>query len=86
VVPVAVLQRADDARLLADALSRAGLPLVEVTFRTKAAVEAIRILTAETDLLVGAGTILTVADVERAIDAGAAFCVMPGFSSVVVYI
>jgi 2-dehydro-3-deoxyphosphogluconate aldolase/(4S)-4-hydroxy-2-oxoglutarate aldolase len=83
-VPVVALPRSELARPLADALVAGGLPCAEITFRTEAAEEAIEILTADNQLLVGAGTILTVSQVDRAIDAGASFIVSPGFDRSVV--
>ena len=80
VVPVGVLNDADDAVPLADALSKGGLPCAEVTFRTDAAEESIRrICESFPDMLVGAGTVLTTEQVERAHKAGAKFIVSPGF-------
>ena len=61
VVPVVVLEDAKDALPLAKALTEGGLPCAEVTFRTEAAEESIRLMTKEyPDMLVGAGTVLTV--------------------------
>ena len=80
VVPVVVLNDADDAVPLADALIKGGLPCAEVTFRTDAAEESIRrICESFHDMLVGAGTVLTTKQVERAYKAGAKFIVSPGF-------
>ena len=80
VVPVVVLNDADDALPLADALIKGGLPCAEVTFRTDAAEESIRrICESFPDMLVGAGTVLTTEQVERAHKAGAKFIVSPGF-------
>lgn len=80
VVPVVVLNDADDAVPLADALIKGGLPCAEVTFRTYAAEESIRrICESFPDMLVGAGTVLTTEQVERAHKAGAKFIVSPGF-------
>ena len=80
VVPVVVLNDADDAIPLADALIKGGLPCAEVTFRTDAAEESIRrICESFPDMLVGAGTVLTTKQVERAYKAGAKFIVSPGF-------
>ncbi len=85
IVPVIKLERAADARPLGKALLEGGLPVAEVTFRTGAAPEAIRILRAELPgLLVGAGTVLTPAQADAAIAAGAAFAVTPGFNPRVV--
>jgi len=61
-----------------DALVAGGLPVAEITFRTDAAEESIRRLAKRGDLLVGAGTVLTPQQADRAIDAGAAFLVAPG--------
>ena len=80
VVPVVVLNDADDAIPLADALIKGGLPCAEVTFRTDAAEESIRRICENfPDMLVGAGTVLTTEQVERAHKAGAKFIVSPGF-------
>lgn len=85
VVPVVVLNDAKDARPLAEALCEGGLPCAEVTFRTEAAEESIRSMTKEfPEMLVGAGTVLTVEQVDRAIDAGAKFIVSPGFDPEIV--
>lgn len=85
VVPVVVLNDANDAKPLADALVEGGLPCAEVTFRTEAAEESIRIMTnAYPDMLVGAGTILTTEQVDRAVTAGAKFIVSPGFDPEIV--
>ncbi len=84
-VPVIKIDKADDAIPLGKALMHGDLPLAEITFRTDAAEEAIRILTGELpELLVGAGTVLTVDQVERAVNAGAKFIVSPGFNPKVV--
>jgi 2-dehydro-3-deoxyphosphogluconate aldolase/(4S)-4-hydroxy-2-oxoglutarate aldolase len=84
-VPVVKIDQAKDAQALGKALFVGGLPVAEITFRTDAAEEAIRLLRRETpDLLVGAGTVLTVDNVKRAIDAGAQFMVAPGFNPKVV--
>ena len=85
VVPVVVLNDAKDARPLAEALCEGGLPCAEVTFRTEAAEESIRSMTKEfPEMLVGAGTVLTVEQADRAIDAGAKFIVSPGFDPEIV--
>lgn len=85
VVPVVVLNDARDAEKLADALVKGGLPCAEVTFRTEAAEESIRIMTQKyPKMLVGAGTVLTIEQVDRAVEAGAKFIVSPGFDSEVV--
>jgi len=79
-VPVIVLQDAGNAAPLGEALVAGGLPCAEVTFRTAAAAESIRIMAQNSDLLVGAGTVLTVAQVELAVDNGAKFIVSPGLN------
>ena len=84
IVPVIVLDDPDLARPLADALAEGGLPCAEVTFRTPRAAEALRLMAQDTRLLVGAGTVLTVAQVDAAIGAGAAYIVTPGYSREVV--
>lgn len=85
VVPVIAIDDAGAALPLADALIAGGLPVAEITFRTAAAAEVIAALKAERpDLLVGAGTILTVENLRRASDCGAAFGVSPGFNPQVV--
>ncbi|MEH1098924.1 bifunctional 4-hydroxy-2-oxoglutarate aldolase/2-dehydro-3-deoxy-phosphogluconate aldolase [Micromonospora sp. CPCC 205561] len=84
ILPVVVLDDARDAAPLAEALARGGLGCAEVTFRTDAAADAIRVMAERPDLLVGAGTVLTPAQVDRAVEAGARFVVTPGFSPAVV--
>lgn len=83
-VPVVVLEDADRAVPLAEALLKAGLPQMEITFRTAAAADAIlRISTQLPEMLVGAGTLLSPEAVERAVDAGSRFGVAPGFNPAV---
>jgi 2-dehydro-3-deoxyphosphogluconate aldolase/(4S)-4-hydroxy-2-oxoglutarate aldolase len=84
IVPVISLDRAKDAAPLAEALVAGNLPVAEVTFRTDAAAESIKTMSKRGDLLVGAGTVLNVDTVNRAVDAGAAFIVSPGFNPKVV--
>lgn len=85
IVPVVVLQDVKDAAPLAKALCAGGLPCAEVTFRTEAAEESIRIMTEMyPDMLVGAGTVLTTEQVNRAVSAGASFIVSPGFDPKIV--
>lgn len=79
IVPVIEIDDPSDAAPLADALAAGGITIVEITFRTPAGVEAVRAAAAETDSTVGAGTILSPADVDAAVDAGAAFGVSPGW-------
>lgn len=82
IVPVVKLNDAKDAVPLAKALVEGGIPCAEVTFRTDAAVESIKkMLEAYPDMLVGAGTVLTTAQVDAAIEAGAKFIVSPGLNS-----
>ena len=84
-IPVVVLNDANDAEPLAKALIEGGLPCAEVTFRTDAAQDGIRIISEEyPDMLVGAGTVLTIDQVERAVWAGAKFIVSPGFDPEIV--
>jgi 2-dehydro-3-deoxyphosphogluconate aldolase / (4S)-4-hydroxy-2-oxoglutarate aldolase len=83
-VPVVVLDDAADADGLAGALVAGGLPVAEVTFRTPAAQDSIRAMAARGDVLVGAGTVLTPAQVDQAVAAGARFVVSPGLSRAVV--
>ena len=85
VVPVVVLNDAKDALPLADALVEGGLPCAEVTFRTDAAEESIRLMAEKyPDMLVGAGTVLTIEQVDRSVKAGAKFIVSPGFDPEIV--
>jgi 2-dehydro-3-deoxyphosphogluconate aldolase/(4S)-4-hydroxy-2-oxoglutarate aldolase len=83
-VPVVVIDVEQHAMPLADALVAGGLPIAEITFRTNAAEAAIRTLAARGDLLVGAGTVLTTEQADRAIDSGATFIVAPGTNRQVV--
>jgi 2-dehydro-3-deoxyphosphogluconate aldolase / (4S)-4-hydroxy-2-oxoglutarate aldolase len=81
VVPVAVIDKEDDAVPVAEALMAGGLNIIEITFRTAAAEQAIRrIVTALPGMVVGAGTLLTAEQVERALAAGACFGVAPGLN------
>lgn len=85
IVPVIALDDAKDAKPLAEALCKGGLPCAEVTFRTDAAEESIRIMASEfPNMLVGAGTVLTTEQVDRAVNAGAKFIVSPGLNPKVV--
>ena len=79
VIPVVVIDDVAHAHQLADALVAGGLPCAEITFRTSAGAAAIRAIAGRDDILVGAGTVLNAADVDRAVDAGARFVVSPGF-------
>lgn len=85
IIPVVVLNDAKDAESLGKALLEGGLPCAEVTFRTDAAEESIRIMSEKfPELLVGAGTVLTTEQVDRAVAAGAKFIVSPGLNPKVV--
>ena len=81
IVPVIAIDGAEKAVPLAKALVAGGLPVAEVTFRTAAAEEAMRAIVREVpEMLVGAGTVLTYEQVDRALEAGAKFIVSPGFN------
>ena len=81
IVPVVAINDAKKAVPLAKALVAGGLPTAEVTFRTAAAEDAMRAITAEVpEMLVGAGTVLTPDQLDRALDAGSKFIVSPGFN------
>ena len=81
IVPVVVIDDVKNAIPLAKALCEGGLPCAEVTFRTDAAEEAIRIMAEQfPDMLIGAGTVLTIDQVDRAMAAGAKFIVSPGLN------
>lgn len=85
IVPVVVIEDAKDALPLGQALMEGGLPCAEVTFRTAAAEESIKIMAENfPDMLVGAGTVLTTEQVDRAVAAGAKFIVSPGTNPKVV--
>ncbi|MBE9927318.1 bifunctional 4-hydroxy-2-oxoglutarate aldolase/2-dehydro-3-deoxy-phosphogluconate aldolase [Cellulosimicrobium cellulans] len=85
VVPVVVVDDAAQGVLVASALRDGGLPVAEVTFRTAGARAAIEAIVREVpDVLVGAGTVVTAAQVDEAVDAGARFLVSPGLSAAVV--
>jgi 2-dehydro-3-deoxyphosphogluconate aldolase/(4S)-4-hydroxy-2-oxoglutarate aldolase len=84
-IPVIKLDHAEDALPLGQALIDGGLPVAEVTFRTDAAEESIRQISKHLpNLLVGAGTVLTIDQVKRSVDAGAQFIVSPGFNPTIV--
>ena len=83
-IPVVVIHDVHDAEPLARALIKGGLPIAEVTFRTDAAAEAIDIMAEIAGITVGAGTVLTPAQVEIAAEAGAQFFVSPGLRADVV--
>lgn len=85
IIPVVVLDDAKDALPLGKALIDGGLACAEITFRTPAAEESIRLMAKEyPDMLVGAGTVLNIEQVDRAVNAGAQFIVSPGINPKVV--
>lgn len=85
IVPVVVLRNIADAKPLAQALCDGGLPCAEVTFRTETAADCIKIMSEEfPNMLIGAGTVLTTAQADQAIKAGADFIVSPGLNPTVV--
>ncbi|HNX05601.1 MAG TPA: bifunctional 4-hydroxy-2-oxoglutarate aldolase/2-dehydro-3-deoxy-phosphogluconate aldolase [Opitutales bacterium] len=85
ILPVIVIDDADSAVPLAEALMAGGLASIEITFRTKAAAEAIRrIRAAVPEMLVGAGTLLNAENADAALEAGAQFGLAPGLSAEVV--
>ena len=79
VIPVLTIERVADAVALARALVAGGLPVIEVTLRTKAALDAIRAIAAQVpDCIVGVGTVTRISDIEAATAAGAEYLVSPG--------
>jgi 2-dehydro-3-deoxyphosphogluconate aldolase/(4S)-4-hydroxy-2-oxoglutarate aldolase len=79
VIPVLTIERAADAVPLARALATGGLPVIEVTLRTKAALDAIKAIARELpECIVGVGTVTRVSDIASAISAGAKYLVSPG--------
>ena len=84
VIPVVVIDDPSQAAPLGSALLLGGLPCAEVTLRTDSALESLRAMAENPDLLVGAGTVLRPAQVEAALHAGARYIVSPGFSASVV--
>jgi 2-dehydro-3-deoxyphosphogluconate aldolase/(4S)-4-hydroxy-2-oxoglutarate aldolase len=84
VVPVIVLDDPRAAKPLAGALTAGGLPVAEVTFRTEAAEQTITAMAEDPALMIGAGTVISAGQVDRAVAAGARFVVSPGFSAEVV--
>jgi len=84
-VPVVVIDDAADAIPTAEALKAGGVPIMEITLRTKAGLSAIEsVAKAVPDILVGAGTVLSTEQAEKAISAGAKFIVLPGFDAGIV--
>ena len=84
IIPVIAMNSAADAGPLADALVAGGLPCAEITFRTAAGADAVKVMAERGDILVGAGTVLKVDQVKLAVDNGASFIVSPGFNPKVV--
>ncbi len=85
IIPVIALNDTKDAIPLAKALLEGGIPAAEVTFRTAAAEESIRLIAEKyPEMLVGAGTVLTTEMADRAVNAGAKFIVSPGLNPIVV--
>lgn len=84
IVPVVAIHNADHAPALAEVLTEGGLPCAEITFRTDAAEQAIKKMSRTPDMLIGAGTVLSVEQARKAVNAGARFIVSPGFNPKVV--
>lgn len=81
IVPVVVLDKAEDAIPLANALLAGGVNFMEITLRTACALDAIKLVSANVpDMIVGAGTVINVEQAKKAVDAGAKFIVSPGLS------
>jgi 2-dehydro-3-deoxyphosphogluconate aldolase/(4S)-4-hydroxy-2-oxoglutarate aldolase len=80
VIPVLVIDRVEDALPIARALVEGGLPVLEVTLRTPAALDAIRAMKEVEGAIVGAGTVLNPAQFEQAVEAGSEFVVSPGLT------
>ncbi len=81
VIPVLTMEEGIDPAALAETLVAAGLPVIEVTLRTPAALDAIRAMAKVEGAVVGAGTVLNEAQLAQAIDAGARFVVSPGLTN-----
>jgi 2-dehydro-3-deoxyphosphogluconate aldolase/(4S)-4-hydroxy-2-oxoglutarate aldolase len=84
VLPVLTIASVENARAIADGLLAGGLPIAEVTLRTDSALPALRVLADAGGIAVGAGTVLSVDDAKRAVDAGATYLVSPGITPAVV--
>jgi len=78
-IPVLALADAAAADPIADALAAGGLPVAEITLRTPSAIRVVERMARRAEMIVGAGTVLTVAQAQQALDAGAQFMVSPGF-------
>lgn len=83
-IPVLGEARSEYAGILVDALHAARLPVLEITQRHPEALQLVRLMSTETDLIIGAGTVLNVTQAWACLEAGARFLVSPGFSSEVV--
>jgi 2-dehydro-3-deoxyphosphogluconate aldolase/(4S)-4-hydroxy-2-oxoglutarate aldolase len=85
IIPVIAIDRLENVLPLADALIKGKLPLMEITYRTNIAAQAINKLRKERpDMITGAGTVLTIDELHSAIDNGASFAVAPGFNRTIV--
>lgn len=85
IIPVVVLDKAEDAVPLATALLKGGIDFMEITFRTACAAEAISLISKEVpDMTVGAGTVINLEQAKKAVDSGASFIVSPGLDEDVV--
>ena len=81
IVPVVKLEKVDDAKPLAEALVAGGINVMEITFRTSVAAECIALIKKEfPEMILGAGTVLTLDQLNAAVDAGSTFLVSPGFN------
>ena len=85
IVPVAVIEDSENVIPLGNALIEAGLPIIEITFRTAAAARSISLVKREfPEMLVGAGTVLKIEHVKAAVESGSEFIVTPGFNPTIV--
>jgi 2-dehydro-3-deoxyphosphogluconate aldolase/(4S)-4-hydroxy-2-oxoglutarate aldolase len=84
IVPVVVIEQAERAAVLGEALVAGGIPVAEVTLRTAAGLDSIAEMAKNPDLLVGAGTVITADQVDRVVEVGARFIVSPGLNPRVV--
>jgi 2-dehydro-3-deoxyphosphogluconate aldolase / (4S)-4-hydroxy-2-oxoglutarate aldolase len=85
IIPVITLSSGDQVEAFGEALIRGGVPAAEITFRSAVAVEGIALMAQKfPEILVGAGTVLTIEKADAAIKAGAQFLISPGFNPTVV--
>ena len=85
IVPVVKIEKSEKALLLGEAVKSGGLNVIEITFRTEAAEDAIKSIKKNvSDMIVGAGTVLTIENLDKAVNAGADFIVAPGFNPLIV--